>query len=387
MVNRNNKNKDLAGTNLHISKRVKGVTYYYYRHPVTKKRHPMGTNRAEAIKAAKHLNGLLSNEAPLIQNVVDPKKKTLGQVIDDYKIERVPNRPWKGSTRKNNLYRIEKIKTELGSKLLEAVDRLAIANWLKETTASNDVYNKFLELFVDIYDYAVSIKQCDYNEAKAVIKKSLSKKIEANKKKRQRLTVDQFWAIHEAAPTWLQAAMEISLVTLQSRNEVANLKYSDERDGWLYIIREKVSGDSDYGFIRIKITPQIKDLIKQTRDKIHCPYVIHYNPKSARRTHLEAKPHWAAVLPGYITKQFAKVRDSLDIFEGWESGTKPTFHEIRSLGSRIYKKQNYPKEYIQSLLTHSDEKTTEIYLQGGELTDDHYFKVEAGMDLKNLPNI
>lgn len=75
------------------------------------------------------------------------------------------------------------------------------------------------------------------------------------------------------------------------------------------------------------------------------------------------------------------------LFTDWETGAAPTFHEIRSLGARIYREQGQHKQYIQSLLTHSDQKTTQVYLDGGQLTDEHFHKVEAGLNLRNLPKI
>ena len=60
---------------------------------------------------------------------------------------------------------------------------------------------------------------------------------------------------------------------------------------------------------------------------------------------------------------------------------RPTFHEIRSLGGRLYEEQGYKKKYIQALMTHSDEKMTEVYLSGGELSDDQFHRVNADMKL------
>lgn len=386
MINRNKENNDLVD-NLHISSRKKNVTYYYYSHPVTKNRTPMGCNKKAAIEAATYLNGILKKEAPLIQKVIFPNKKTIQQVINEYKKEDFINKPIGERTRKNYLYRINLFAESMGSKLIETVDRVAIADWLKSYAVSNDVYNTTLFLIKDIFDYALSRKYINYNEASAVRTKSLSKKLKANKKARQRLTVDMFWAIHEQAPTWLQNAMELSLVTLQARHEIVNIKYTHYRNDWLFVIRKKVAGDSDFGFIRIKCTTQIANIIKRSKNNIVCPYIIHRKPKGPLSKKVKSKTHWASVKPEYLTRAFKKARENTELFNDWKPEEMPTFHEIRSLGARIYREQGYTKQYIQSLLTHSDQKTTQIYLDGGHLTDEHFYKVEAGLDLMNLPNI
>jgi hypothetical protein len=67
---------------------------------------------------------------------------------------------------------------------------------------------------------------------------------------------------------------------------------------------------------------------------------------------------------------------------------RPTFHEIRSLGARIYRELGYADEYIRSLMTRTDKKTTEIYLQNPEQLDYRNFRpVKVEMKLKDLPRI
>jgi len=386
MIKRNDKNQDLAD-NLHISSKKKGVTYFYYLHPITKKRSAMGCNKKAAIEAANYLNSLLTKNAPLIQSVINPKKKTLLQVVTEYKKNEVPNKPWAKGTADNYRYRYNKFAKDLGHHMIEVVDRLMIANWLNGFAVSNDVHNTTLFIIKDIYDYAISRKYLNSNEAAAVRKKSLSKKLEANKKARQRLTVEMFWAIHDKAPTWLKNAMELSLITLQARNEIINMKFDHHRAGWLYVIRQKVAGESDFGFIRIQSTTQIDNIVKRSRNQIISPYIIHYNPKRMRRDQMINKNHWSCITPGYLSNQFKSARDKCELFNDWNPKEKPTFHEIRSLGARIYREQGRPKQYIQSLLTHSNQKTTQIYLDGGQLSDEHFYKVEAGLDLMNLPKI
>lgn len=216
----------------------------------------------------------------------------------------------------------------------------------------------------------------------------MSKKIEANRKVRQRLDLDGFNEIHAAAPPWMQLSMELSLVTLQSRLEVCGCQHAHFRDGHLFVIRQKVSGESDMAFIKIAVTDQIDDIRRRSRAlyDIASPYLIHRAPKRRRREWINGKPHWTYVNPGYLTQRFRKVRNGLDRFAEMEPAERPGFHEIRSLGARVYRKMGVPEAEIQALMTHAHKRTTQIYLDRGAaaLTDDDYVSVRATLRLEDL---
>jgi hypothetical protein len=104
---------------------------------------------------------------------------------------------------------------------------------------------------------------------------------------RQPLDEEGFRVIHAAAPVWLQIAMEPSLVTLQARTEICGMRHEQYHDGHLFVIRDKVSGNSD-GMLS--------------------PFLVERAP-ARRRERTEGKPHWTYVEPAYPTKAFAEVRD------------------------------------------------------------------------------
>jgi len=365
-----------------------GVVYYRYKHPQTGKFHPMGKDQAQAVDGANQLNQVLCKGAALVAQILTPGVNTVADVIDEYIKDVVPHKAWDTSTRRKYLNAVKRFKREFGGSIFKHTDRMFLGKWLVENTPSNEAYNKNREHMNDVWDFAISRKYIDINEPGATLKRSLSKKIKSNQKVRQRLTVDQFWAIHEIAPEWLHIAMEISLVTLQARKEIVNMKFKDVRDGNLFVIRAKTCAVSDMAFIKIPITKQLDELFARARQsRIVSPLVIHYSPQRRRKDQQESKVHWSAVTDDYLTKQFKKYRDKVEDFDGVEMVERPTFHEIRSLGGRIYEELGYSKEYIQALMTHTDVKTTQIYLEGGELTDKNYNQVQADLNLKQLPNI
>jgi hypothetical protein len=134
---------------------------------------------------------------------------------------------------------------------------------------------------------------------------------------RQQLDVAGFQAIHVKAPPWLQIAMEQSLVTLQARKEICNTRYADYRDGHLFVIRDKVSGESDMAFIKIAVTSQLEDIRRRSLgDGVLSTFLVHRAPDRRRRNWIEGKG-------------FPEAREASGLCKDMEAAKRPTFHEIR----------------------------------------------------------
>lgn len=358
---------------------------YRYRNPETGKRTSLGVDRKKAIEAATKVNRVLAarRQARL---AAEGGAMTISAVIDGFMENVVPRKPWSPGTRANWTFRLAVLKREIGKRAIATTDRVFLADWLDARGTTGDVHNKWRTVLIDLWRYAIARKWVDFNEAEATMARSTSKILPENHRKRQRLELAQFWDIHDHpdAPAFLRIAMEQSLITLQARNELCNMRRDDYRDGWLYVIRKKVAGESEAGFIRIRLTPQLEDIrARSMADGVPSPYLVHYRPASRRRKHVDAKPHWTCVTPEYLSKAFAEIRDKTAV-GALSAEQRPTFHEIRSLGARLYRAAGYSEEYIQALMAHADIKTTDIYLEGRQLADDDYFKVEAGMTLDRL---
>lgn len=199
------------------------------------------------------------------------------------------------------------------------------------------------------------------------------------RKNRQRLTLEGFKAIHAISPFWMQIAMEISLVTLQGRSEVLNMKFSDYQDGLIKVVRQKTK-KHEHAHLEIDC-PQLAELISRARQSgIASPYIVHRCP--SRKIHSDERDHWTQILPNHFTAEFRRLRDETRLFDGIPRESRPTFHEIRSLGSWIYKQRGYDNEsYIQPLMAHADERMTQGY-QRGHSQD--WVRVKAGLDLEEI---
>jgi len=158
------------------------------------------------------------------------------------------------------------------------------------------------------------------------------------------------------------------------------MKFSEIKDGYLHVIREKTK-KNEWSHLRIKMNPALEALKSRAkRSGIVAPYFVHREP--ARRIRAEGRDHWTQLTLNDFSARFKELRDSTDLFDKLEPGQKPTFHEIRALGSWLYEKQGFcTGDYVQKLMAHADEKMTEYYQSGHEVK---WMEVEAELDLKTV---
>ena len=83
--------------------------------------------------------------------------------------------------------------------------------------------------------------------------------------------------------------------------------------------------------------------------------------------------------PDYLTKSFTQARDDSEAYKDIPAGERPTFHEIRALGTWLYEHQFFAQEYIQGLLGHADVRMTEHYQAGHGDEAVVYMKVKADL--------
>lgn len=355
------------------------------RNPISGKRKGFSTEEA-ALKAVKALNEWLETERALA--ALQHGRPTFDGLVAKWIEDKVPLMPWAPSTRSNYLAKANRIRKELGKRTIVHTDCMFIEDWIGARTRKADAFNDWRYVFCMLLSFAVSRKLADVNEAEKIEERSTSKKIESNQKDRQQLDLRGFRDIHAKAEPWLQLAMELSLVTLQGRSEICNMQHGHFRNDHLFVIRDKTSGDSDMAFIRIALTEQLLELQSRSRllDDTVSPYLIHRRPDSMRREWIDAKPHWTYITPDYLSKAFAEARDQIERFAALAPRQRPTFHEIRGLGSRIYREQGMPKADIQALMTHTNERVTEIYLErgAGALRDEDFQSVAAPLRLRDV---
>ena len=146
--------------------------------------------------------------------LLDAGRPTIAGIVDKFISDQVQFMPWKKSTRTNNLAKMNRIKRELGDRVIECTDAVFLNDWLSGFCFNADTWNKWRYALVLIWKFALSRGLAQSNEAENVLERSTSLVIEANQKQRQSLTVDGYKAIYACAAPWLKLAMDISLLTL-----------------------------------------------------------------------------------------------------------------------------------------------------------------------------
>jgi integrase len=204
---------------------------------------------------------------------------------------------------------------------------------------------------IDIFKAAAGRGFIEANPAELTLKPT-------SKKARKRLTLEQYGMILNAAPDWLRHAMRLALCTLQRRGDVTMMRFDQIRDGVLYLIQEKTK-KHDAGYLRIEIGPTLAAIITDCRDDIASPYLVHRRPE--RHIKRAGCDHWTQVTPEMVSREFQSVRDALQEFQSMPENQRPTFHEIRALGIKLYKDKG---EDPQALAGHSSGKMTKNYDSG-----------------------
>lgn len=328
---------------------------FKYRHPITRKEHSMGKDKAKAFAAAKKLNALLMPSNDLVSKVLTPGE-TVADAITVFRRDDMPGRKWAPKTAEVYKSVINRIENGLGSKAVADVTVKVCATFIREVTESDRARQQFRLVLGWILACAVEEGWIDTNPA-------LATRRFQHERKRVRLTLDVYRAIWDQAAPWLRNAMDLSLVTLLRREDVVTVKFTDVRDGHLWVVPSKTEGSTNVR-LQIAVAGPLLDLLARCRDDVVSPFVIHRLPEKARPSDKRAKTrkHHTQVLPEQLSRAFAAARDAAGI----TGDAPPTFHEIRSLGGALLRDAGWTTEQIQALMGHGNASMTEHYLGGHE---------------------
>lgn len=315
----------------------------------------MGKDKAKAFAAAKKLNALLMPGNDLVSRVLTPGE-TVADAIAVFRRDDIPGRKWAPKTAEVYESVIRRTEAKLGQMAVADVTVKACATFIREVTESDRARQQFRLVLGWILACAVEEGWINTNPA-------LATRRFQHERKRVRLTVDVYRAVWDKAAPWLRNAMDLSLVTLLRREDVVTARFSDMRDGHLWIVPSKTEGSTNVR-LQIAVAGPLAELVNRCRDDVVSPFLIHRLPEKARPSNKRAKAreHHTQVLPEQLSRAFAAARDEAGI----TGEAPPTFHEIRSLGGALLRDAGWTTEQIQALMGHGNASMTEHYLGGHE---------------------
>ncbi|WP_281083951.1 tyrosine-type recombinase/integrase [Klebsiella quasivariicola] len=175
--------------------------------------------------------------------------------------------------------------------------------------------------------------------------------------KRSRLSLSDWQKIYEAArinyEPWAINTMNLALITGQRLSDVLNMQFKNIKDGYLYVTQIK-TGNKIAIPLALRcdaIGMSLEEAINQCRDRALSPYLVH---------HARNKGNVKAGKPlnkSTVSKMFATCHGMAGI-DTAEGRTRASFHEQRSLSSRLYAKQGIN---TKDLLGHKSTKMAELY--------------------------
>lgn len=269
----------------------------------------------------------MADDGALLALLTGEPARTFGNLLERFSAEWLTTRAYAPRSLQEIQYKLARYRDDLGARMIGQLDVLEVAEYLDQF--SNNAYTKHRGLLVQVFTFAVAKGLAERNVAELTLVK------QEENKKRQRHTVAGIDTIlaYEGTPAWLGRAIRLGMVSLQRREDIVTWAKSAvdlEQD----TIKVSPGKTKNYGspiHLEIVMGEALRAVVIECmRSPVVCPYLIHYSPKARKREQLDAKLHWNAVTPDYLTKEFAKARDGSGAYEDIPAGERPTFHEIRA---------------------------------------------------------
>ena len=327
---------------------------YSWRNPVTGQEISLGRiDRKDAVAQAIEANNYIDQNylpSSLLDRIKDVPTFTVAAWLERCEVI-LERRELKPNTMKVRRNQIATIKEEFGNIPLASVTTKDIASFLEAYILCDkkSMASGLRSVLMDIFREAIVEGHVDRNPAEPT-------RTPTPKVKRERLLLEQFTVIRQAALThsdWAPNACDLALVTGQRREDISLFRFSDIKDGRLFVTQEKTGHKLALPLdLRLDVAGLVlQDVIDRCRVNNPSDFMLYSPVRRGRR-----KP--GPLTPDGLTQAFAEIRDSTGLKFG---PNPPPFHEIRSLASRLYEKER-GEEFAQRLLGHKNLTMTKKYL-------------------------
>lgn len=331
--------------------------YFWWKDPASGKGFGLGTERAGAMAEARAANAKRAGEqsSTLVERISTSDCPSLSDWVDSW-IQTVTEEKKALKTIKNHRSSLRELVNRCGKIAVRDIKPRMIAEVLEwyigrgHQRMAGLVRSTAFELF-RVAEVAGHIS-AGANPVTAT-------EVKTAKVKRTRLTLETYLEIHagEKRP-WAKRALELALVTMQRRQDIAKMVREDIVDGHLHVDQGKGKGKTRLAIPLTLSLDAVGWSLKEVIDRcrvpgVRSPYLVHHHNKGG--VHVPGDPVGLDTLSEILSEGVADV--GLVIEEG---RTPPTLHEIRSLGIRLFSQQ-YGKEFAQTLAGHKNMKTTLLY--------------------------
>lgn len=327
---------------------------YSWRNPVTGQEISLGKiPRKDAVAQAIEANSYIEQNylpSALLDRLKEVPDFTVSKWLERYDVI-LGRRSLKPSTMKIRSNQLLTIQAEFGRLPITAISTRDIAVFLESYVqcGKHSMAVALRSLLMDVFREAVVEGIIDRNPVEPT-------RTPSPEVRRERLSLEQFLAIRNAAESmggWLQNAMNIGLLTGQRREDVTRMKFSAIKDGRLFVTQSKTGHKLAMPLdLELKELGMSLELIVDECRKDNPSDSLIYS--AVRRGGRKPGP----VSPDALTGAFAEAREISGIRFG---PNPPTFHEIRSLASRLYEVEN-GEDFAQRLLGHKNLSMTKKYL-------------------------
>ncbi|GAQ29091.1 phage integrase Arm DNA-binding domain-containing protein [Ralstonia insidiosa] len=321
--------------------------YYTYRDPRDGRVHILGrVPMAQAIFEVHEANAfLVSTPRKLVARLGDMGTETIRDLIS-----KMPKEGLKQTTLSSHLTQDRKIEEALGDIRCNELTTKAIASFIEQL--KTDGKKRFAQMIrsrlINICQKGVALGWMQSNPASVIEKFSV-------KVQRKRLTLEAFLMILAKAPEvapWLENAMLLALVSGQDRSTIARWEQTSIQGDFAIVRRSKTEVDIAIPLdLRLDtIGLSLRDVIARCkRAGVVSRYLIHHIKPSG------STKRGAPIALNGVSSAFAEAR----VLAGLTEVGAPTFHEIRSLTSRLYKAQGNVD--TKALLGHLSDSAANTY--------------------------
>ncbi len=333
----------------------KAKQIYSWRNPTTGQEISLGRiARKDAIAQAIEANSYIEKNyisSALLDRLKDSSSElAFKDWLERYEViqSRKSLKPQTVKLRRNQ---IKTLKVEFANHYVTKISTRDIAIFL-ETYIERGKRNMALSLrslLLDIFREAIVEGITDKNPVEPT-------RTPAPKVKRNRLSLEQFLSIRHSAievGSWLVNSMNLALLTGQRREDITKMEFIDVNNDRLFVTQGKTGHKLALPIdLELKaVGMSLSDTIEACRIENNSSHLIYSHTRTGGR-----KP--GPLSPGSITEGFRRAREMCGINFG---PNPPTFHEIRSLASRLYETEK-DEGFTQRLLGHKNIAMTKKYL-------------------------